>query len=149
MACFSQENCIYRITASECLHEPAERIQTGFIIKGTRGIFTALHGVVDAKHIGAVSRASNEAFSSLQISKADPELDVALLDSTELDGKSLPALEPIGFSEDVDAGLLKVIGHPYGIGLIPTNGLSLRSKKLLRIEIFVRSRFHRTDARPR
>jgi hypothetical protein len=47
-------SCIYLITASEC-HEPSQRTQTEFIVKGTRGIFTALHGLVDAKHIGAVS----------------------------------------------------------------------------------------------
>src|SRR5258708_20149565 len=75
-ACFSQDNCIYRITASQCLHEPTERTQTGFMVNGIRGIFTALHGVVDAKQIGAVSRASNAAFSSLRITKPDPESDV-------------------------------------------------------------------------
>jgi S1-C subfamily serine protease len=132
-ACFSQDNCIYRITASECKHEPTQRTQTGFTVKGTRWIFTALHGVVDAEHIGALSRASKQAFSNLQIKMVDPELDVALLDSPELEGKSLPALESVGFSEMVDPGSLKVVGHPYGIDLIPTNGLSLRSRSLVEL----------------
>jgi hypothetical protein len=132
-SCFSQDNCIYRITASQCLHGPTQRTQTGFMVKGIRGIFTALHGVVDAKQIGAVSRASNEAFNSLQISKADPESDVALLDSPELDGKNPLALESIMFSEDVDPGPLKVVGHPYGIDLIPTTGLTLRNPKLVEL----------------
>ena len=132
-ACFSQDDCIYRITASQCLHGPTERTQTGFMVKGIRGIFTALHGVVDAKQIGAVSRASNEAFNSLQISKADPESDVALLDSPELDGKNPSALESIAFSENVDPGPLKVVGHPYGIELIPTTGLTLRTPKLVEL----------------
>jgi hypothetical protein len=56
---------------------------------------------------------------------------VALLDSKELDGKNLPGLESIGFSETVDPGALKVVGHPYGIDLMPTNGLLLRSQKLV------------------
>jgi hypothetical protein len=124
-ACFSQENCIYRITASECLHEPTERILTGFIVKGTRGIFTALHGVVDAKHIGAVNGASRQAFSELRIIKVDIDLDVALLDSTELT-TNLPGLEMVAISKNVDPGPLKVIGYPLRIGLIPTLGLRLR-----------------------
>ena len=86
-ACFSQDNCIYQITASERLHEPSESTQTGFIVKGTRGIYTALHGVVDAKRIEGASQAANEAFSALQISAADPDNDVALLDSPELNDK--------------------------------------------------------------
>jgi Trypsin-like peptidase domain len=131
--CFSQDSCIYLINASECLHEPSQRTQTGFVVKGTRGIFTALHGLVDAKHIGAVSEAAKEAFSGLKISMADPELDVALLDSKELDGKNLLGLESIKFSETVDPGPLKVIGHPYGIDIMPTNGLSLRSQKLVEL----------------
>jgi hypothetical protein len=130
---FSQHNCIYRVTASQCLHGPTERTQTGFTVKGIRGIFTALHGVADAGRIGAVSRASNRAFNSLQISKVEPERDVALLDSSELDGKDLPALRSASFSEGVDPGPLKVVGHPYGIDLIPTTGLTLRTPKLVQL----------------
>ena len=132
-ACFSQQNCIYRVIASKCLQQPAERTQTGFIMNGTRGIFTALHGVVDAKEIRAVSRAANEAFNSLKISEVDIEHDVALLDSSELDGKNLPGLDRVEFSEIVDPGPLKVLGYPLGIELIPTLGLLLRSPNLVEL----------------
>jgi hypothetical protein len=131
--CVAQEKCIYRITASGCRHEPAERTQTGFIVSGTRGIYTALHGVIDATHIGAVNQASDKEFSALHISKADPALDVALLDSPELDGQDLPGLERIAFDENVDPGPIRVLGHPFGIDLLSTT-LSLRNPSIVELQ---------------
>jgi hypothetical protein len=122
-SCLAQENCIYRITASGCLHEPKERSLTGFVLTGTRGIYTALHGVVDATHIGAVGQQS---FSALRISKVDIKHDVALLDSTELDHITLPGLNLVEFSQTVDPGKLAIIGHPFGIALLWTTELLLR-----------------------
>jgi Trypsin-like peptidase domain len=133
LASSAQDDCVYRITTSECLHEPKDRVLTGFIVKGTRGIFTALHGVIDAKHIGAVSRGSKEAFSSLEITQVDAEADVALLDSPELDGKSLAGLQTTGFSETVDPGKLWVSGYPLGLDLMHTLDLLLRSHSLVEL----------------
>jgi Trypsin-like peptidase domain len=131
-SCFAQERSIFRITASECVHDPPERTQTGFVITGVRGILTALHGVADAKHIGATNDASKEAFSSLMISKLDAKHDVALLDSPELDGKSLPGLTAVAITNGQDPGPLTAFGYPYGIDLISTKGLLLRGLVQLR-----------------
>ena len=137
--CLSQENCVYRITASECLHEPKERSLTGFIVNATRGIYTALHGVVDATRIGALGQQPDQAFSALQISKVDIQHDVALLDSPELNGKNLPGLDLLEFSQPVDPGPLTVIGHPYGIDLIRTSDLLLRKPGLVELRTLLES----------
>jgi hypothetical protein len=88
---------------------------------------------VDAKHIGAVSRVSKQAFGNLQISSADPDRDVALLDSPEFDSTHPPALEVIGLSELADTAPLKLMGYPYGIDLIPTFNLLLRNRNLVEL----------------
>jgi hypothetical protein len=77
-------------------------VQTGFVVQGTKGIYTALHGVVDATHIGAYCQAADKGFSNLVISKVDVERDVPLLDSQEIDGKNLPGLDRTNYSESVN-----------------------------------------------
>src|SRR5262249_30365253 len=62
--------------------------------------------------------ASGIAFSGLTISKVDVERDVALLDTPDLNGKNLPGLEFVTFSETNDPGRLSVLGYPYAIDLI-------------------------------
>jgi hypothetical protein len=131
--CSAQEKCVYRIVASDCIQPPQERYQTGFTLRGIQGIFTALHGVVDARHIAAVSRGANMAFGALQIEKADPERDVALLVSAELRKAEVPGLEISPWQEGSEAGPLTVLGHPYGINLIPTTDLHLRTRELVEL----------------
>jgi hypothetical protein len=126
----AQDQCVYRIIVSGCQHEPNVRILTGFSLSTAPGIYTALHGVVDATRIGALNKRTGQAFSKLYISM----VDVALLDSPELQGKSLPGLELGNFVDNVDPGRLWVLGYPLGIDLQPTKDLLLRSLTLVELQ---------------
>src|ERR1043166_4311701 len=58
-------------------------IQTGFRIKGTKGIVTALHGVADGNSFSAVNE-NNDVLRDLTIQAVDVQNDLALLASEEL-----------------------------------------------------------------
>ena len=114
---FSQKeinNYIYsiRITVNN-----KQFIQTGFRLSGTRGIITALHGVVGAQEITAVNEAGS-VFLNLKIIKTDISKDAAVLYSDKMAALSTDGLIAIGTNQVGVKENLKVIGHPQGISLI-------------------------------
>ena len=95
---FSQKeinNYIYsiRITVNN-----KQFIQTGFRLSGTRGIITALHGVVGAQEITAVNEAGS-VFSKLKIIKTDISKDAAVLYSDKMAALSTDGLIAIGTNQ--------------------------------------------------
>src|SRR5262245_39922944 len=89
-------------------------IQTGFQLRGIKGIVTALHGVAGAKGISAIGSKDN--FSNLKIVKVDINNDIALLLSPELQNKSAEGLEPADSGQVAPRAQLTVVGYPQGIG---------------------------------
>jgi hypothetical protein len=74
---------VFQIQASGCRQGPS-RQQTGFVLAGVTGIYTALHGVVGCKTIDALRRQDALTFTGLKIEKVDIERDAALLLNTDL-----------------------------------------------------------------
>ena len=111
---------VYLIKVREC---PASspRSQTGFRANGTKGIYTALHGIVGCKSVKAQSQQGAILSEDLQIRGVDVKNDVALLSSSEVD-----ALPTNGFATDRNVQiqpLSKIIvwGHPFKIKAIDTS----------------------------
>jgi hypothetical protein len=89
-------------------------LQTGFRLRGMKGIVTALHGVVGEKTISAWNERQS-VFSNLVVSRVDIPDDLALLTSPELQSASDEGLES-GRSETILQGeSLTAWGHPVGI----------------------------------
>ncbi|HRW10343.1 MAG TPA: serine protease, partial [Caldilineaceae bacterium] len=116
---------VYVVEAERCLHGPETeesliRKQTGFRVKGTAGILTALHGIADCESMMAISEAENgEAFGRLELVAADVDRDVALLlpdnlDATEERAFALEGLDLFTDTTEISYDGLYVIGHPYG-----------------------------------
>jgi Trypsin-like peptidase domain len=106
---------IYKIRIPATTHHP-DIIQTGFRLLGTKGIITALHGVID----GTIFIASNESGDSLRGLKmvmVDVNNDLALLRSEELENRpadGLPAVENLNITTGDG---FRTLGHPEGINL--------------------------------
>jgi hypothetical protein len=103
---------VYRIHVASNPYSGKPIVQTGFRLKGTKGIITALHGVADGEGISA-SNDFGESFLKLWIFQVDVDNDVAILAS---DG--LLKLEADGFAwtRAIEAGQsLRAIGNPLGI----------------------------------
>lgn len=107
-------DCVYMIRIPENRQHRAA-IQTGFRLRGTRGIVTALHGVVDGNVFSAINE-KNEVFTSLSIGSVDIDSDLAVLVSNDprlQSGDGLPMSQQyIG-----SGAILRVLGHPLGINL--------------------------------
>ncbi len=120
---------VFQIQAKNCKYTQNSRWLTGFRIKGTPGIVTALHGVADCDQINAISVAPNTVpFIDLKIVKVDIDRDVALLaPSGNLD--SFSDTEGLRLGPNVFKGLesVSVIGHPLGMNAqLPSDQLQLR-----------------------
>jgi trypsin-like peptidase/parallel beta helix pectate lyase-like protein len=108
-------NFVYMIRIGQTSKHPAA-IQTGFRLDGTKGIVTALHGVVD----GATFSAFNEAgdvLTGLTVSQVDIKRDIALLRSDELVQRPADGLVASPSTVLSPGQLLQVLGHPIGINL--------------------------------
>jgi len=94
----------------------AAGIQTGFRLNGTKGIVTALHGVVDGITFSAFNEAG-DVLTGLTVSQVDIQHDVALLRSKELEERSADGLAPSASAALSPGQELHVLGHPVGINL--------------------------------
>lgn len=110
----AQEEHVYLVKMYDCAHQPTQRSQTGFLVRGMRGIVTALHGVADCRRVTASSREGFILDEPLTIVNADIDRDVALLSSSQLK-KVDGGLDPAAAVEWESLGTVKAYGHPYGI----------------------------------
>jgi hypothetical protein len=94
--------------------KPKGILQTGFRLRGFKGIVTALHGVVGEKTISAWNERQS-VFTNLVVSRVDIPNDLALLSGPELQNAPADGLES-GRSETILQGeSLTAWGHPVGI----------------------------------
>jgi trypsin-like peptidase len=125
----AQDEHVYLIKMFDCTHKPAERSQTGFRVRGIKGLVTALHGIADCQKIMASSKNGLFLDQPLTINKMDVDHDVALLSSPQIDSAPDGGLN---IADNVDwksLGMVKVYGHPYGISNLETT-LTLRNPPL-------------------
>jgi len=117
---FSQEPAtskyVYLVSCSGSPHYKGRVIQTGFRAQGTKGIITALHGVLGATSITA-QNSKNDVLVGLTIYSVDIDNDIALLSSKELRERSDDGLTPKDDLALTPGETLKVLGHPSGIEL--------------------------------
>ena len=89
--------------------------QTGFIIQGTKGIITALHGVAGATRINArLGSPYNIYYRNLRIIRADIKRDVALLYSDELSRSELTGIM-LADAYPESGEKLYITAYPLGI----------------------------------
>jgi Trypsin-like peptidase domain len=111
----AQEADVYLVKIFGCAHKPAERSQTGFRVRGIKGLVTALHGVADCQKITASSRKGLLLDQPLIITKIDADHDVVLLSSSQLESSPDGGLYVADNVIWESLGTVKVYGHPYGI----------------------------------
>jgi len=105
---------VYKVRIAGSKYSKGPIIQSGFRLKGTKGIVTALHGVINGKDLSA-NNDLNELLMDLRILKVDFNRDIALLISDELLAKPAEGLE-LGQIDSVSAGqLVHVLGSPRAI----------------------------------
>lgn len=110
---FVASDHIFRITAHGCTFEPKSRVQTGFKVKGTPGIVTALHGIADCSSIQAADATENS-FLDLTLASVDIARDTAVLTSAEGPSLSTEAGLEVARNVTEDYESLLVIGYPNG-----------------------------------
>lgn len=97
------EKSVFMITSNRCGDPPDGLSETGFRLKGTKGLVTNLHRLVDCQ--GHSARQRGTSYANLRIDKVNILADLAVMTSPELD-------------EQPDNGLV--------IGGLPTAGEELR-----------------------
>lgn len=108
------ESYVYMVSCKHPDYRDKIRL-TGFRLKGTKGIVTALHGVIGATSITARNN-SNDVLLNLRVDQVDIENDIALLTSDELLKRdNNEGLIPIRSTSLTVGEKLRVIGHPLGI----------------------------------
>lgn len=107
---------VYLVSCSGNPYYKGRIIQTGFRMQGTKGIITALHGVIGATSITA-QNSKNDVLVGLTIYSVDIDNDIALLSSKELQERSDEGLIPVDILSITPGESLKVPGHPSGIEL--------------------------------
>jgi hypothetical protein len=106
---------VYLVVAQEP-GKPVGILQTGFRLRGTKGIITALHGVAGEKSISAWNE-QHRVFPRLTVSRVDVRNDLALLTCAELESGPDDGLDS-GANERLSQGeSLTAWGHPIGIRL--------------------------------
>ncbi len=124
MASFSsalaQSPYVYSVEASGCAGGVKARSQTGFRIFGSKGIVTALHGVVGCSSVRARSDGGAILYSPLQIGRVDVDNDAALLVSTELGEWGTDGLHLDDDAVYRTGAKVTIQGHPYGIKTLST-----------------------------
>jgi len=109
-----EEIFVYVVTIPATDHHKMV-IQTGFRLRGTKGIITALHGVVDGKEFSAKNE-QGDVLNRLTIASVDIADDLAVLRSKELENRPEEGLNP-GQNQPPAGARLRVLGHPGGINL--------------------------------
>lgn len=125
----AQEEHVYLIKMFDCGHQPYERSQTGFRVRGIKGLVTALHGIADCQQIRASNRKGLFLDEPLNIVKIDADYDAALLSSPFFEHGDSEGLDVADNIVWESLGTLKVYGYPYGISLLETM-LTLRNPPL-------------------
>jgi len=90
-------------------------VQTGFQIKGFNGLITTLHGVAGKNRITALNE--NGKFFDLKVTMVDVNNDIALLAPASGYDNSI-GLTLNRAAQVSPQQMLRVLGHPLGIGLI-------------------------------
>ena len=116
----AQESNVYLIKMFGCTYKPVERSQTGFRVRGVKGLVTALHGLADCEKITASSRRGLFLDQPLTIRKVDIDHDVALLSSPQLEAAGEGGLEVADTVALEPLQIVTVYGHPYGIASLET-----------------------------
>lgn len=117
---YSQSEHIFLIKAFDCASGPKNRTQTGFRIRGRKGIITALHGVAGCGTVKAQSKQGPLLSSSLLPAEVDIENDLVLIISDELRSGNDDGLSPAASSSFTPQQSVAVTGHPYGIASLTT-----------------------------
>lgn len=108
-----------------------EKCQTGFRVRGVKGIITALHGVLRAKEITAYTPVLETALKdkSVRLSKVDIESDLAILTNDELEKSEALGFDcPVGLDlESLAKREVSIVGYPIQMSM---KGIS--SKLLVR-----------------
>ena len=113
----AQEDFVYMVRIPATSHHKSVT-QTGFRLRGTKGVVTALHGVADGRKFSAFNEAG-DVLNGLVIVSVDITDDLALLRSKELEDRTDDGLMR-GPSRPPSPGTsLLVLGHPVGINLHP------------------------------
>jgi hypothetical protein len=124
-----QEANVYLIKMFDCAHKPIERSQTGFRLRGLKGLVTALHGVADCQRITASSKRGPFLDQPLTIRKIDIDHDVVLLSSSQLDTAQDGGFDAAKNTNWESLKIVKVYGHPYGISSLDST-LMVREEPL-------------------
>jgi hypothetical protein len=91
-------------------------IQTGFRLAGRKGIITCLHGLADGTTFSAYNE-SGDVLNDLKVVYVDVDNDLALLRSSELEGRAAEGLQAVDSLTIAPGDALRVFGHPEGINL--------------------------------
>jgi hypothetical protein len=132
----AQSPYVFTVDASGCAGGVKARSQSGFRVLGTKGIVTALHGVVGCKSVTVRTERGQILYETLEIGKVDVDNDATLLISDEL--YKLPA---DGFQLDNSASYsagskVTVLGHPFSIKALSTT-FSLRDPPVVQLRNIV------------
>jgi hypothetical protein len=126
---------IYLVESSDCVSLPLFRTQSGFLLEGTSGLVTALHGVAGCATISARQPdQSNVTHKSLQPRRVDIEHDVVVLSGPTLPTSGGLRLHP---SSLPGSGAVKVLGHPSGIAGVWEMDLGLASTTFMPLSMVV------------
>jgi hypothetical protein len=128
----AQVEHVYLLKMFDCGYEPYERSQTGFRVRGTKGIVTALHGVADCGRITVSSKLGRIYKQPFTVQQADVDHDAALISSPELDQETAAGLEPAGPVSWSSVSDVVVYGHPFGIDILPST-MTLRKTPLVEL----------------
>lgn len=107
----AQERYVYLVNNSDRV------ALTGFRVRGTKGIITALHGVVGARTIKAYTATGDKLFEPLRLQKVDIASDIALLWSPELDIMPADGFEVATNVNWATLKTVKVVGYPIKMDL--------------------------------
>jgi hypothetical protein len=134
---YAQNEHIFLVKMSSCASGPKERSQTGFRIRGIKGVITALHGVAGCGEIKVQSETGKILSDAVRVSRVDVKNDVALLSSSELEsaGTEGLAIAPTTVQFTPEQKVV-VVGHPFGISSIRTS-LELRTPPTKRLREIV------------
>jgi trypsin-like peptidase len=128
-------SAIFLVEASDCVSLPLLRIQTGFLLEGTPGLVTALHGVTGCATVSARQPDQNSiAHKGLRPRSVDIEHDVVLLEGPTL--PSTGGLKPHPTSLP-GPGEVRVVGHPAGIAGLWEMELQLASRTFMPLSMVV------------
>lgn len=111
---------VFFVQASTCSQAPSIRTSSGFRLRGTRGVITALHAVIGCGRIGAKSDGAGLILNKpLEIASVDTDHDLALLLSTDLSIAPADGFEAADLSQPL-AEPLRIEGHPFGLADLAT-----------------------------